>query len=89
MFPIYPLDGGRIIKGIINIKSGRYKADKYANIISIIVTIILTIFAVMATYCNSNIAIMLIMVYIWILVIKENKISKQKERIYKILQKNT
>lgn len=88
MIPIYPLDGGRITKGILNVAIGKQKANNYTNILSIISTIILTVLACLATWFNNNIAIMLIIVYIWTLVIKENKMSRDRERVYKLLSKN-
>ena len=33
LLPIYPLDGGRILKGILHINIGKQKAEKYINII--------------------------------------------------------
>ncbi len=86
MLPIYPLDGGRIVKGLIKIKKGNLKANHDTNIISIIITIIVTILANIILYYNFNIAIIFIILYIWILVLKENKIAKQKEKIYQILE---
>ena len=43
LVPIYPLDGGRILKGIITIFKGKQKGEQTINIISIISTIITTI----------------------------------------------
>ena len=85
---IYPLDGGRIIKGIIEIIKGKKKAIYYTNKISIIMTILLTILSIIVLYYNFNLAIIFIMIYIWILVIKENKIAHHKQKIYQILEKN-
>lgn len=41
LIPIYPLDGGRILKGILHINIGKTKAEKYINNISLITTIII------------------------------------------------
>ena len=42
LLPIYPLDGGRILKGILHINLGKRKAEQYINNISIITIIIIT-----------------------------------------------
>ena len=78
MLPIYPLDGGRIIKGIIEIIKGKKKAIYYTNKISIIMTILLTILSIIVLYYNFNLAIIFIMIYIWILVIKKERKLKKK-----------
>ena len=87
MIPIYPLDGGRIVKGLIEIARGKRKANCYSKNISIVFSILLTIFAIISLYFNFNVAIIFIIIYIWILVLKENKIAKQREKIYQILEK--
>ena len=89
LIPIYPLDGGRIIKELLNIKFGRKKSIRYMDILSILDTIILSIIGVMITMLNNNIAIIIIILYIWILVLKEHKITKQKIVMYKSLEKFT
>lgn len=88
LLPIYPLDGGRIIKGILNICIGKRKANKYINIISIIVTSCTTMLGLIATWYSNNIAIIFITIYLWIIVVKECKINKQKQKIYELLEKN-
>ncbi len=88
MLPIYPLDGGRIIKGILEIKQGRKKANYHINKASIIITILLTILSIIVLYYNFNMSIILIITYIWILIIKENKVTKHKQKIYEIIEKN-
>lgn len=89
ILPIYPLDGGRILKGILNISIGKNKTNKYINIISIISMLCITILAIIAICNNYNIALIFVIVYLWVIVIKEYKINKQKQRIYEILEKNS
>lgn len=65
LIPIYPLDGGRIIKGILKILLGQEKAEKIINRISIITLIILTVISSIAVYYFKNIAIFLMCIFLW------------------------
>ena len=85
LIPIYPLDGGRILKYIIHIFKGLEISNTYMNIISNATVIILTLFASIGILYLKNIAILFIIVYLWILVINENKMYNQKLKIYEIL----
>ena len=71
LIPLYPLDGGRIIKGILHIKFGSIKSDYIINRISNITIIILTIISSIAVYYYKNIAIFLICIFLWSLCLKE------------------
>lgn len=87
LIPIYPLDGGRIAKYILNITEGRAKAYKYTNLISNITISMLTAISSIAVLYFKNVAILLILGYLWLLVIKENKRYKNKKVIYENIQK--
>ena len=50
LLPIYPLDGGRILKGILHIIFGKRKAEKYINHISFVSVIILTLISTILVY---------------------------------------
>ena len=82
LIPIYPLDGGRIVKGILHIMYGRKEAYKYINIISNICISILTAISSIVILYLKNIAILFILAYLWSLVISENKKYKNKKEIY-------
>jgi len=71
VIPIYPLDGGRIIKGIIHIILGEAKSKIIINKISNITIIILTIISSIAVYYYKNIAIFLVCIFLWNLALKE------------------
>lgn len=87
LLPIYPLDGGRILKGILHINYGKKRAEKYINQVSFITVIIITAVSSILILYIQNIAIFLIDVYLWYLVIKENIIYKRRMEIYtKILE---
>lgn len=87
LIPVYPLDGGRILKQIIHILKGKEKAEKNINDISIVTTIILTAIASIAILYEKNIGIFLIDFYLWYLVIKENKRYTNRKMIYAQLLK--
>lgn len=88
LIPIYPLDGGRIIKNILHIKIGLKESYKYTKIIANLSIIILTIFSSMAILYLKNISILLILIYLWGIVIIQNKKYESKMNIYKMLEKN-
>jgi len=82
LLPIYPLDGGRILKGILHISLGKKKALKYANNIAIITTAIITIISSIAILYLKNIAIFIIVIFLWSLVLIEDKKFRTKQKIY-------
>ena len=86
ILPIYPLDGGRILKEILHIYLGKYKSLKYINNISFIVTAVLTVIASIAILYIENIAIFLCILYLWILVFRENARLKTAEKLYKQIE---
>ena len=88
LIPIYPLDGGRILDGILNIIYGKRKTLAMINKISYISIILLTIISSILIIYLKNIAIILILAYLWYLVIIENKKMKIKERIYNTISEN-
>ena len=88
LIPLYPLDGGRILKGIIRIKTSEKKADKIINKISNIIIIILTAISSIAILYFKNLAILFIIIYLWLIIIKENKRYNIKRKMYSIVQKN-
>lgn len=88
LLPIYPLDGGRILKGILHIYFGKRKAEKYINNISKITIIIITAISSILILYIQNISIFLIDMYLWYLVIKEDLKYKKREEIYKKILEN-
>lgn len=89
LIPLYPLDGGRILKGVIRIKLNKEEADNIINKISNILIILFTAISSIAILYLKNIAIVFILVYLWIIIIKENKKYRIKKMMYDVLQKNT
>lgn len=88
LLPIYPLDGGRVLKGILHMFFGKMKAEKYINYISFVTLIIVTFIASIAVYLAENIAIFLIILVLWGIFIKEDRIYEKRKKIYKLLEKS-
>lgn len=72
LIPIYPLDGGRIVKGILHIIIGFEKSIKYTQKISYGIIIFITILASILIIYFKNIAIFIIILYLWMLILKNN-----------------
>lgn len=88
LIPIYPLDGGRILKEILHILFGKRNAEKYINNISFAIVLLLTAISSIFIYYAKNIAIFLIIIFLWALYIKEDIIYRRKNKIYKLMQKS-
>lgn len=88
LIPIYPLDGGRILKSILCLLTGRKKANIYMNRISNFGLFFITFLFSILIYDWKNISLLCILIYLWYIVLKENKIYKMKFRMYEILEKN-
>ena len=84
LLPIYPLDGGRVVKSILHILLGKIKADQFINKISFITLIFLTFLASIAIYKIENISIFLIILVLWAMVIKEDMVYRKRYN-YKVL----
>ena len=85
LIPIYPLDGGRIIKNVLHIFYGLEHTYDYINIISKISIVFLLIFSSLMILYLKNISVMFILGYLWYLVINENKVYCQRMKIYNII----
>lgn len=86
MLPIYPLDGGRILKGILHINLGMKKSKIYINEIAFLTMIIITAISSIAVYYFENISIFLIIMYLWIVVLRENKKYKINMKLYELIE---
>lgn len=87
LIPIYPLDGGRILQEIVKIKKGIQKSYEITNKVSKITTIIISIISSIIILYIHNIAIVIILIYLWYLVIQNEKYYKMKISIYKQVEK--
>ncbi len=82
LIPIYPLDGGRILKSILRIFLGNKTANKIVNTTLNTTIILLTAISSIAILYLKNIAILFIIIYLWELVIIENKKYRFQNQIY-------
>ena len=87
LIPLYPLDGGKILKGILHISLGKKKAEKYINSFSFAVLIIITFIASIAIFYMENVSIFLITIFLWILYIKQDIVFRKKSKIYDLIEK--
>ena len=88
LVPIYPLDGGRIIKSILCIFYGRAKSYKYIDFISTISLSILLFFCSLLILVMHNIGLVCIIAYLIYIKIKASMCIKQRLKLYEISQKN-
>lgn len=86
LIPIYPLDGGRIIKGILHIKFGNIISKKVINQISNIFMVIVTFICSIAVYYFCNIAYFLICIILWYIMIQENRKYRNDMRLFEFLE---
>ena len=87
ILPIYPLDGGRILKGVIYMLYGKRKAEKYINLIAFVSLIVLTFLASISIYYYKNIAILVIIIFLWCIHMMEDNKYRKKAKLYKEIDK--
>ena len=87
LIPIYPLDGGRIVKSILSMKFPNHIVQDYiVKVSNVSITILTVTFQTLITILK-NITLILILAYLWILVIRTNKTNILRKRIYDIIKK--
>lgn len=87
LIPIYPLDGGRVLKLILTMIMDAKKANEIVNKISNITIITLTAATSIVILYIKNIFIVIILAYLWYIVIRENKRYNLVKRVYEIIEK--
>lgn len=88
MLPIYPLDGGRILKNILLYKNTYKQTIKTMETISKYTLIILSIFASILILSFKNISIFILIIYLWGIYIKERHKNQLIKRAYQTIENN-
>ena len=83
LIPIYPLDGGRILKEFLYIFKGLKISYIYTYKISKITIIVLTAISSIAILYLRNFAVVIILIYLWALVFIERSRYKRKMMVYR------
>lgn len=84
---IYPLDGGRILKGLFLFSFDYKKAMDVVNCISNFSLIMITFISSIGILYYRNISIVIFIFYLWYLVFVENKRKTIVDRMYRIIEK--
>lgn len=87
LIPIYPLDGGRIVKYILQLFYSKRRVYNYTHLITKITICILTIMCSIWILYIHNIAFFITLAYLWYLVRKEEKYYKNKMQLYEAYEK--
>ena len=85
LIPIYPMDGGRVLKELLKIFIGSKKAYKITYIVSKTILILLTAVASILILYIHNIAIVIILAYLWYLEVIEIRRYNRRKNIEKII----
>ena len=87
LLPIYPLDGGRIVKSILCLIKTRKDSYIFTNKISNMTLFLITFISSILIYYYKNWAMLVVLTYLWYIVLKQNKIYKMKIKLYETLEK--
>mgnify|MGYP004527158251 FL=1 len=87
LLPIYPLDGGRIMKSVLCLIEKRKYSIIYTNRVSNLTLFLITFIFSILIYYYKNWAILVVLMYLWYIVLKQNKICKMKLKLYDTLEK--
>lgn len=89
MLPIFPLDGGRIIKTILMYKKTYKETMKIVEKISKNTLIVITGISSLLILYFKNIAFFLFIIYLWYLTYKEHKKNKIIQKVFKTIENNS
>lgn len=87
LIPIYPLDGGRILKSAGNLLWGKMQSWKITHFLANGLMITLSATFSIAILYYHNIGIVIMSVYLWWIVIQENRIYERKMKLYEQIEK--
>lgn len=89
LLPIYPLDGGRIVKNVLLKKYNYKQVVGYTEKISKDILIIITAISSILILYIKNVGIFLIIIYLWSIALKEWKKNQIIKRAFQAIQNNT
>ena len=89
LLPIYPLDGGRIVKNVLLKKYNYKQVVGYTEKISKDILIIITAISSILILYIKNVGIFLIIIYLWSIALKEWKKKQIIKRAFQAIQNNT
>lgn len=88
LFPIIPLDGSKILKEIFKIFFDNQKSNIYLYRFSKLVLCLFTFFYSLFIVKIKNLSLVIIIVYLWYVDYKEEKMLKTTIRAYKVIEKS-
>lgn len=88
LIPIYPLDGGRAIAALLERFYGKDMARRTVHAISNTSIMIVCVVAIIGTIYLQNIALLAIALYLWGMVVVENRKYRIRARVYQIIKKD-
>lgn len=89
LLPIYPLDGGRIVKNLLLKKHNYKQVVGYTEKISKNTLIIITAVSSLVILYIKNFGIFLVIIYLWSIALKEWKKNQIIKRAFQAIQNNT
>lgn len=87
LLPIFPLDGGRMLRCVLHILYGKEKSENLINNISFATLMIITVISSILVYKIENIAIFFAVIFLWGIYIKEDIVYRRRRKIYNLVQK--
>ena len=87
LIPIYPLDGGRILKSFSKILFGNSTAYQFMDSFSKYMIILFTVICSFLILYLKNILIIFVLAYLWYLVIEEHKNYVMKKMLAEVLER--
>lgn len=87
LLPISPLDGGQILNRILRIIYGNKEAYRITNSLNTIIMSVITAISSILILYLKNISIVIILIFMWYLVFKENQKYNEIQKYFKCVHK--
>ena len=86
LLPIYPLDGGRIIREAFKDHKNEKEIQRTVNTISNVLVTILTFINSILVIIFKNLGLFLITIYLWTIIMRENRRYLLERKIYNLIE---